>query len=307
MCKRAVLAYDGRVRIGVSGLVLSLIPACTGGQTSIGSHDFGLSDSGTGGLGGAGAAGAGAAGAGAGGTAVSGAGSGGQPCAWSGDDGLVADFRANGDLENQVACSPLEARIAGQVAYGPGQLDQAWQFRSTWTSVDGGDPNFVELVETQPFTLGQLTIDTWLQQTSFNAYQNSNRLVFSTSYRPQPDMLPGEAQIYVHENKTYLAFVKVGSAAVLDDDWVGCHFRSLGEPEVQAPLDTWFRLSITYDGAVVRCYTNGVLETETPLAMKEPATADLAPLVGRNYPGDVDAVRLFNRALSAEELAVPWP
>jgi hypothetical protein len=53
--------------------------------------------------------------------------------------------------------------------------------------------------------------------------------------------------------------------------------------------------------------TGGLLETEAPLAMKEAATSDLAPLVGRNFPGDVDAVRLFSRALSADELSVAWP
>jgi hypothetical protein len=274
------------------GFALSAVTACSGGQTSIGAHDAALG----GGPGGnAGAAGN--------------AGSGGEPpaCAWSGDSGLVAEWRANGNLDNEVPCSPLEAEIAGQVVYGPGREAQAWQIRSTWTSVDGGDPSFVNLKRTQDVALGHITVDAWLQQTGFNNYNNSNRLVFSTSYRPQPDMLPGEAQLYLHENMNYLAYIKTGVGAVRDDDWAGCDFPTLGPSEVLAPLDTWLRLTITYDGSMVRCYLNGVLESEAPLPSKEPPTIDLAPLIGRNFPGDVDALRVFNRALSDTEIAAAWP
>ncbi len=274
------------------GFAVSLVPACSGGQTSIGAHDAALG-------GGSGAAAAGAAGAG----------SGGQPpaCQWSGDNNLVAEWRANGNLDNEVPCSPLQAELAGQVAYGPGHEDQAWQIRSTWTSVDGGDPSYVNLNRTQDVALGQVTVDAWIQQTGFNDYNNSNRLVFSTSYRPQPDMLPGEAQLYLHENMNYLAYIKTGASAVRDDDWAGCNFPTLGPPEVLGPLDTWLRLTITYDGSMIRCYLNGVLDGETPLPLKEPPSTDLAPLIGRNYPGDVDALRVFNRALSDAEIGVSWP
>ena len=132
-------------------------------------------------------------------------------------------------------------------------------------------------------------------------------MVFSTSYRPQPDMLPGEAQLYLHENKNYLAFIKTGPGAVMNQDWAGCDFPTLGPSEVQAPLDTWFRLTVTYDGAFIRCYLNGAFESETAFAAQQPPTSDLAPLIGRNYPGDVDALRLFNRALTSDEIAVAWP
>jgi hypothetical protein len=30
-------------------------------------------------------------------------------------------------------------------------------------------------------------------------------------------------------------------------------------------------------------------------------------VIGRNYPGDIDAVRVLARALTAEEIALPWP
>ncbi len=50
--------------------------------------------------------------------------------------------------------------------------------------MDGGDPNFISLVEVEALSLPQLTLDAWVQQTSFNDYKNSNRIVFSTSSRP---------------------------------------------------------------------------------------------------------------------------
>jgi len=233
--------------------VLGLATACTGGQTSIGGHDFGLANEVGGG----------------------GSGFGTPPCAWSGTDGLVAEWHANTTLGNQVPCSAFHAEVSGHVPYGPGRLGQAWQFRSTWTSVEGGDPNFVNLARTQAVTLPQVSVDAWVQQTHFNDYNNSNRMIFSTSYRPQPDMLPGESQLYLHENKAYYAFVKVGSGAVLNEDYAGCHFASLGEPGVQAPLNQWFRLSYTYDGLAIRCFVNGVLQTETEAARE--TTADGGP------------------------------
>ncbi len=279
-------------------LTFDLLLACSGGQTSIGAHDFGRGA-------GAGGAGAGAAGASAAGGAAAGAA--GAPCNWSDDAGLIAEWHANGNLQNEVSCSPLQAEILGQVGYGLGRAGQAWQIRSTWSMVEGGDPNYVNLARTLDFALDQLTVDAWVQQTSFNDYNNSNRLVFSTSYRSQTDMLPGEAQIYLHENKTYLGFLKTGPGNVLGEDWAGCYFASLSAPEMLAPLDTWFRVTLTYDGTALRCYRDGVLDTETPVSMMFAANPDLAPLIGRNYPGDVDALRLFNRALSASELAAPWP
>ncbi len=286
-------------RFPVVGVMVSLGSACNGGQTSIGAHDFGLA-AGVGASGGADAfAGMSAGTSGAGGLS--------EPCAWSGENGLVAEWRANGNLDNVVVCSPLQAEISGQVAYGPGREAQAWQLRSTWTSVEGGDPNFIQLAKVEDVTLPQVTLDVWVQQTGFNDYKNSNRIIFSTSYRPINAMLPGELQLYVHENKTYLAFFKTGTGDVDGVDSRGCYFRSLGPPDAPAPLDTWLRLSVTYDGSALRCFLNGSLEEENPLLMKEPASAELAPLIGRNYPGDVDALRLFNRALSPDELAVPWP
>lgn len=270
-------------QIGTCGLFLCLPLACTGGHTSIGSHEFETA------------------------ALQSGEDAGPPPCTWSADNELVAEWHANGNLENAVPCSPFQASIAGMVPYGPGQTDLAWQFRSTWSSVDGGDPNFIDIQSDGDVTLDQITLDAWVQQTHFNDYGNSNRIVVSTSYRPLDTMLPGEAQIYLHENKSYLAFVKTGVGNVLDEDWAGCHFASLGGPEELAPLDTWFRLTVTYDGATLRCYVDTVLQTETSLPMKETAQPALMPLIGRNFPGDIDAVRVFRRALSDTEVATDWP
>jgi hypothetical protein len=36
-----------------------------------------------------------------------------------------------------------------------------------------------------------------------------------------------------------------------------------------------------------------------------PAIEDL--MIGRNFPGDVDAVRVLSRALTETEVAAPWP
>jgi hypothetical protein len=277
---------------------LGALLGCDGGETSIGAHRIdrpsGGSDSG-------GSAGAfGAAGGGSGGGA-------GTPCVWSRADGLVAEWRANGSTDNEVACSPLEAELLGNISFGPGREGEAFRFRSSWSSVSGGDPNYVALRKRQDFALTQLTIDAWVQQTHFNDYNNSNRLIFSTSYRNLNGMFPGETSLYVHENMGYYAHVTTGSGGVEGRDHRGCWFPSLGPLETLPPLETWFRLTATYDGVAVRCYFNGALDDEVSLPRLEPGSTELEPLMGRNFPGDVDALRVFDRALTAAEIAEAWP
>ncbi|NOR80437.1 MAG: hypothetical protein GQ529_06330, partial [Methyloprofundus sp.] len=73
------------------------------------------------------------------------------------------------------------------------------------------------------------------------------------------------------------------------------------------PLNTWTRLTLTYDGAIIRLYENGI-EVGIKAVSGDLVTSSEPLRIGGNAPwgeyfgGLIDEVRIYNRALSAAEL-----
>ena len=74
------------------------------------------------------------------------------------------------------------------------------------------------------------------------------------------------------------------------------------------PLSTWSHLAMTWDGLTVRVYVNGAQVSSSALAGT--AMTSTSPLrIGGNgvwpewFSGVIDEVRVYNRALSAAEIA----
>jgi glucose/arabinose dehydrogenase len=67
----------------------------------------------------------------------------------------------------------------------------------------------------------------------------------------------------------------------------------------------WSHLAITWDGAVSRLYVNGKHVATAPLAVKlrGPLRIGGNPILGEWFRGRIDDVRVYNRALSAAEIA----
>lgn len=79
-------------------------------------------------------------------------------------------------------------------------------------------------------------------------------------------------------------------------------------PESAVPLNTWTFIAVTLDGTneIIRHFANGMLEYETSGAMSGSNNADLR--IGTSgtcepFPGLVDDVKLYDRALTPEEIA----
>jgi hypothetical protein len=74
------------------------------------------------------------------------------------------------------------------------------------------------------------------------------------------------------------------------------------------PLNAWSHLAATYDGATLRLYVNGALVTSRAVGTAI-VTSTAALRIGGNsvwgeyFQGRIDEVRLYNRALSASEIA----
>lgn len=105
--------------------------------------------------------------------------------------------------------------------------------------------------------------------------------------------------LYLHENGSYYFLVQVSAQGGTGIDYDVCALDAL--PEL-----TWTRLTGTFDGSWLRCYVDGALHSEKAYAgiIDDPVGE---VVIGKNYPGDVDALRVFERALSAAEIAEPWP
>jgi hypothetical protein len=73
-------------------------------------------------------------------------------------------------------------------------------------------------------------------------------------------------------------------------------------------LNTWQPVALTYDGQTLRVYCDGAETANCPVNRARPAYNYPFTLAARSdrfrtFPGDLDEVRLYNRALSPAELA----
>lgn len=75
------------------------------------------------------------------------------------------------------------------------------------------------------------------------------------------------------------------------------------------PVNAWSHLALTADGTTLRLYVDGVLRTTAPASLPAPATTQPLRIGGDNvwtgeqFDGFIDEVRLYDRALSATEIA----
>jgi len=73
------------------------------------------------------------------------------------------------------------------------------------------------------------------------------------------------------------------------------------------PLNAWSHLAVTFDGAVVRLYVNGVQSGSFPFVGSMAASTGPLRLGGNGiwgewFAGLIDEVRVYNRALAAGEI-----
>lgn len=215
-----------------------------------------------------------------------------------GPSGAIAEWLADG-TNRDSACAALDAVAHAPVGFVPSPHGQAWSFRATNASAQ--DYLLVPGMDGRTLVTARgVTVDAWVYEASFNAYHGSDRMVFNA--RGAAGWFGGgEALLYLHENGTHYFLVQAGPGNTHDVDWAVCNFGA-----ANSQLGSWHRLTGTYDGQHVRCYVDGVLAASQALSFISTAPARVSE-IGRNYPGDVDAVRVFDRALSEAEIAVPWP
>ena len=120
-----------------------------------------------------------------------------------------------------------------------------------------------------------------------------------------PRQYPAERSTIILGNQYYLSLYTDGS---LQSYWYGTspegyHATSAGK----IPLNQWSHVFATWDGSKIKLYVNGVLETTVDVTGlgNNPAANSFrigAESSGRQFYGKIDEARVYNRAISADEV-----
>ncbi|MBK6776233.1 MAG: LamG domain-containing protein [Flavobacteriales bacterium] len=89
----------------------------------------------------------------------------------------------------------------------------------------------------------------------------------------------------------------------------GTTFSEINSPPGSMNLNTWYHIAGTYDGITQRAFINGVQVASATVTTSIATTAnqlvigDWAVGTGRNFPGRIDEVRIWNVALNPLTIA----
>jgi Concanavalin A-like lectin/glucanases superfamily len=182
-----------------------------------------------------------------------------------------------------------------QVSDASGQGNVGTISGATWTSSGkfgsalsfDGSTSWVTIADAPSLDLrSALTIEAWVNPSSSAGWQSvvlketSNGLAYALYAENNAQHPSG----YVHTN---------GDMAV--------------NGTTALPLNTWTHLALTYDGATLRMFTNGV-QVGSASAPGAAVTSSQALRIGGDsvwgeyFKGLIDEVRLYNRALTAAEI-----
>ena len=90
--------------------------------------------------------------------------------------------------------------------------------------------------------------------------------------------------------------------------WDLYYWNGVGSEQIEWQQDTWYHLAATFDGSEAKIYVNGELNNSElyPTATIRNSFDDLyigsKEAGGEFFNGDVDELRIYNRALSGDEI-----
>jgi len=182
---------------------------------------------------------------------------------------LIADTSGNGN----------NGTVNGGVIYGAtGKLNTALSFDGVSDYVDAGNDTSLDI--------GNGTWEAWIYPTSFSdhAYHAVISKFYSTAYWFGLYSNGGRIQLWV----------------------AGGAHQSTGAVE----LNKWSHVVATWDGSTIKYYINGQFDSQNTGVTGSPVTNTLSVDIGADpqstlyrFTGTIDEVAIYNRALSATEIA----
>ena len=207
-----------------------------------------------------------------------------QTCGAAGpEDNLVLHLpfdEGTGDVAADASATGLQATLSGSYQWTMGQLGQAVAF-------SGGEAT---LVNSDPLNLPLITVMAWVNPTGIVAAVAPNHYT---------DIDP--------------IYEKRGS----DDDSVvlgltggdGVHFyidnggnQNLSVPDAGVRLGEWQHVAGTFDGTTSRTFLNGEQIGEMAASGTIITNTNLATVGGGTFQGAIDEVKVFDRALTVDEI-----
>jgi parallel beta-helix repeat protein len=159
-----------------------------------------------------------------------------------------------------------------------------------------GDENYAQITNDESLNItGQITLSAWVRPTANDArYPERNILTHGYTLSPNREV-----------------FLRIKDGQYQVGTWTDTTTVAASAPMLAEDVDTWVHLVGTYDGVAWRLYRNGQL-----LAIQPDANGAIAVdadwFIGglkteggvtRIFRGRIDEVRLYNRAISPEEVA----
>ena len=222
--------------------------------------------------------------------------------------------------ENWLAENEWWLEPAGYWKFDEGEDDTAYDssgfnhgtiYGATWTSgqIDGalefdGIDDYAEVPDDNSLEPSNLTVSAWI-------YRNS------TSTRDV--ILQKGSTTYLDDRNGYYLVVKAASDSGYSNKAM-FYLMVNGQHKIAPPSDTpimedtWYHVAATYDGSSIKIYVNGV-EEGTPTIESGPidyigeqqdfkigAGEKGNGLLQNHFDGSIDDVRVYDRALSAEEV-----
>lgn len=200
-------------------------------------------------------------------------------------DGLVAEWKLNGNATDTVGGD--NGTITGAVATTGenGVTNNAYNFTS--------GTSYITIPNPVPTTFDGFTVSAWLNSSAIASGGYSYGVLLGV------DGTIGTSIFYLGTNAS-------GAYAASAD---GSSANTYGSTGTYANDGKWHLVTLTYNGSTQTTYLDGQQKVSTALTSITNSTTSLKEFIGSYYPisrpfkGQIDDVRIYNRGLSATDVA----
>ena len=197
--------------------------------------------------------------------------------------GTITDKSGKGNTGTLTNMGRATSTVAGKIG-------QALKFNGTSSYIESPDS-----LSLDPTTI---TISAWIKVTG----------------KPSTYYSPIVAKQNTNTNQGYWLDLSTNSKFIFMVGNASTYYSINNINATSLTSNKWYQVVTTYDGSIIKAYLNGALASTTPFAdgMTVPTNrnlrigTDMAGSNGTNFdgyfPGSIDDVRVYNRALSATEV-----